>query len=544
MCSSHSVPRTVPSKMSVLRCAMQSMFVGAALSSTHVQSAWRAGRWSPATSTWPFMTTAGNGCGTFGGSTASSMSCIAGRPTGQPPDSSTFRNPGSLYCETSSSSPMVSNPQMLTVTYASPSISSTHVLPSTSAENMSRSPLQHAGNNSNPSHPSTTPNGRPNSRKNTLQLSLVNNVGSDTVHAYVSGLDGQGRSVMLTAGGSYYHLQSSSSSKPQKIDADIAIPLKGIGETTTITLPDYISSARVWIADGYLKFDVVHTPSGPRLVEPTTNNPDDVNADVNWGFIELNFQSSSGLFANLSFVDFVGLALGLQLQSDSGVQTRCGVPRDAVERMCKLLKSQAESDGQPWDRLCTRGRDGRPLRVVSPSAMISRSPGAFKGFFDGYVREVFQLYATQQLIVDTHATAGLVPCASDGDTISCADDSTTYRRPTSEDIFGCNSGPFVIYESDNDIHKGIVPRICAAFNRATLHLQGGNVQPSLPPTEYYTANTSNWYSAFVHQIELDGRGYAFPYDDVTPRPEESVDGSVSSTDPKGLTIFVGGSACI
>ncbi|KAK5173553.1 uncharacterized protein LTR77_002234 [Saxophila tyrrhenica] len=378
---------------------------------------------------------------------------------------------------------------------------------------------------------------------NTLQISLVNNLGSSDVHAYVTGLDSTGQVVMLTTSGTYFYPTASGSGAPEEINADVALPMSGPGETTTIRLPDYLSSARVWFADGSLTFYVVETRFGPGLVEPTAMNLNDPSADVNWGFVELTFQADYGLFANLSFVDFVGLPLGIQLQAASnGVFTAPGVPTDAVSQVCDLLQAQAAQDGQPWDDLCVSDANGNLLRVVSPPTIISQDPTAFAGYFDSYVDEIYERYTSSPLTIDTQTSAGLVPCTSDGESLTCAGDPTPFPKPTSEDIFGCNSGPFAISESDNDVHAAIVPRLCAAFNRATLHLQGGDVQPSLPPSSYYTTSPTNWYSAFVHQVEIDGRGYAFSYDDVTPSGAEDVSGSVYAADPEVLTVFVGGTS--
>jgi hypothetical protein len=371
----------------------------------------------------------------------------------------------------------------------------------------------------------------------------VNNLGSSNVHAYVTGLDSNGQVVILTTSGSYYYLPSPAEGEVQPIDADIALSMNGPGQTTTFTLPDYLLSARVWFADGTLSFYAVATQFGPGLVEPTTLNPDDPSADVNWGFVELTFKAGYGLFANLSFVDFVGLPLGMELETaSSGKQTALGVPPDAVSQVCDLLKGQAADDGMPWDELCMNDANGNLLRVVAPPTLISQDAKAFNGYWDEYINQVWQQYVSEELMINTQAAAGEVACTSDGNTITCAGSSGSYNKPNSEDIFGCNSGTFAIAESDNDVHLAVVPRLCAAINRATLHLQGGNVQPSLPPKDYYTVHPNNWYSKYVHQVEHDGKGYAFSYDDVTPSPQDDVAGSVYAPDPTVLTIFVGGTS--
>jgi hypothetical protein len=85
--------------------------------------------------------------------------------------------------------------------------------------------------------------------------------------------------------------------------------------------------------------------------------------------------------------------------------------------------------------------------------------------------------------------------------------------------------------------------LCAAFNRGTLLLAGGDVQPSLGADSHYTTAPSNYYSAIVHKYELDGKGYAFAYDDVNPSgDDENASGTVSSANPSILSVTVGGAS--
>lgn len=44
----------------------------------------------------------------------------------------------------------------------------------------------------------------------------------------------------------------------------------------------------------------------------------------------------------------------------------------------------------------------------------------------------------------------------------------------------------------------------------------------------------------MHAANLDGRGYAFPYDDVTPTRGVDQSGAVQDGSPKLLTVVVGG----
>lgn len=44
----------------------------------------------------------------------------------------------------------------------------------------------------------------------------------------------------------------------------------------------------------------------------------------------------------------------------------------------------------------------------------------------------------------------------------------------------------------------------------------------------------------MHAANLDGKGYTFPYDDVTPDGGVGQEGAVFSFEPKALLVAVGG----
>ncbi len=51
---------------------------------------------------------------------------------------------------------------------------------------------------------------------------------------------------------------------------------------------------------------------------------------------------------------------------------------------------------------------------------------------------------------------------------------------------------------------------------------------------------ANHYARILHETNLDGRGYAFPYDDVTPDGGDDVSGFVSDPTPSLFLVTVGG----
>ncbi|TID24287.1 glycoside hydrolase family 64 protein [Venturia nashicola] len=382
-----------------------------------------------------------------------------------------------------------------------------------------------------------------------LSLALINNL-EGKVNAYVTGLTPTGQLVMLQPDGTFFYPTcSSGQTTPLLITTNTAIPLGAKGSTTNINIPGYISAGRVWFAaDDILKFYIVWNvgTNSPTLVLPSAANPSDASAGVDWGFVELTY-TKDGLFANISYVDFVGLVLGIRLEESgqagaNGVQVAQGLKSNSLKSICDALGKQTGADGFEWGKLCLTDSKGTVLRVLSPSQYISSHETAFAKLWTGYVDKVWKQYQSQVLTIDTQSGAGKISCqVSESDNLfHCDGSSSTYARPSTTDIFGCNDGPFVVSASANDIHKAVVPRLCAAFHRSTFLSNGGNVQPSLPATSYYGEAATNWYSKTVHQFEGDGRGYAFAYDDVNPSGGEDASGSVTSGNPGVLRVFVGG----
>lgn len=305
------------------------------------------------------------------------------------------------------------------------------------------------------------------------------------------------------------------------------------------------SASRVWFSDGSLQFFVVGTPNGPGLVEPAAVNPNDPNAGTNYGFAELTWNSAN-IFADISFVDFVGLPLGIELSTNSGTssQSALGLPSNAVQSVCSDLQAQHAKDGMPWDQECVYTPSGELIRVLAPVDYLSQNNGAWSGYFDSYIREVYQQFSSSPLVINTQAAAGNVNCYADMSTLTlnCDGDNRGYPAPSAADIFGCNSGPFGFQSDDNAVHYAIVPRLCAAFNRGTLLNSNGAAQPGVAPNQYYTSPQGVWnyFSQSVHSHEWNGLGYAFSYDDVSPSDGQNVAGVVQSSDPDTLTFLVGG----
>ncbi|KAH8882000.1 hypothetical protein GQ53DRAFT_798970 [Thozetella sp. PMI_491] len=373
-----------------------------------------------------------------------------------------------------------------------------------------------------------------------LKIGLHNNLGGAQLNAYVTAHDPNGAVVMLKTDGTWYRPNPNGSKVPVAIpdNSGTRLALGAQGSTIDITIPTFLTAGRVYIAQGNLQFYTLLDGGGVvQLVEPSFANSQDPNRNVNWGFVELTV--GSAIFANISFVDFIGLLLGMSVTyADGSVQKVPGLKPGSMSTICKGLTSQAAIDGQPWDKMCVTDSAGNPLRILSPNIYTDINRDAMLTYYSSYIDQVWSKYTNQDLIIKS-ASHGDVHCRVSGAKLVCPGDSTSFAKPSIRDIWGCNSGPFARVDG-NDVHEDLRPRVCAAFHRTTLLLAGGDVQPSLSAANYYLSSPTNHYARLVHQNEVDNRGYAFSFDDVNPVAGVDQSGTLAGSNYQRLDIFVGG----
>ncbi|KAI0972708.1 hypothetical protein F4678DRAFT_49726 [Xylaria arbuscula] len=365
-----------------------------------------------------------------------------------------------------------------------------------------------------------------------LQIALQNNTDSDQVFAYITGIAIQhdGQRCILKANGKELYFPQNPPAILSPLAEDCAIPLGRPGNTVTVEIPQ-IAGGRIWVSrDGKLTF--LLNP-GPALVEPSVLNPSDPNASVDFGFCEFTLNDAQ-LYANISYVDFVPrLPIALSLKTANGPeQDVAGTATDSLDRLADALRKQAGKDGRPWDKLVV-SKDDRPLRVLN--ATHGDAVGAsFEGYFEPYVEEVWTRFAQHpRLRVNTQAAPGTLEGKVADEKLYVGDE--VFERPSTADILGCNSGPFTTGPSAT--RNAIIPRLAAAFVRSAL-LESDD-HPSYPRT-FYQRNPTNHYARLVHEHNIDGKGYAFAYDDVQPDDGDDQSGKVNAGDPVLLTVTVGG----
>jgi hypothetical protein len=372
----------------------------------------------------------------------------------------------------------------------------------------------------------------------TLNIAIKNNTGSNTVYAYVTGsaIDHGNALCLLQSDGKTIYYPSSPSSPQAGLALDCAIPLASSGNTINITIP-HLAGARVWFArDNKLTF---YLNPGPALVEPSVSNPADPNYNISWDFCEFTWNSFQ-LYANLSYVDFVSTPIAMTLTNTSGAtQTVRGLPANGLDLICNALNAQNKQDKAGWNQLVIQ-RNGTNLRALSPNLGRVLNNSLFNGYFENYVNQVWAYYdnsTPNTLTVNTQGAAGDVTAKVSNGVMNFSVSGVSYTKPSTGDIFSNSTGPFS--NSNNATKDAISARLAAAFNRSTLLLKGS--QPNgQPVSNYYLSSPTNHYSRICHSVNLDKRGYAFPYDDVSPNGGVDQSGSVYDPNPKLLTITLGG----
>ena len=369
----------------------------------------------------------------------------------------------------------------------------------------------------------------------TVSFSIQNNTLSDTVYAFVTGqaLDNGNALMLLEADGQTPYYPSSPSAAGTPLAVDCAIPLNASGGApVTISVPQ-LAGARLWFSIG-TPLTFLLNP-GPGLVEPSVSNPSDPNIGLQWDFCEFTYNSAQ-LFANITFVDFVCIPVGLSLTDTSGnTQSVSGLAAGGLDTVCAGLAAQQAADGNPWtDLIVTSG--GQNLRALSPQNGIVGNPSFLAGYYDDYVSQVWSMYQSATLTIETQASYGTVTGqVSDG--LLTFDGVGSFARPATADIVSCATGPFATGGLSDEM-LAIVPRLAAAFNRSTL-LTDSDQPDGENPADYYANPVTNHYARIVHAAAADGLGYAFPYDDVTPDGGVNQAGPVSSGSPAQLLITLG-----
>lgn len=367
-----------------------------------------------------------------------------------------------------------------------------------------------------------------------LDTVLVNNSNTNTVYAYVIGLDfnGDGAWTMVTADGQGTYKPPIPAVDHTEVPVDCAIPLNAIGAAGKQIKIPRLASGRIFFSyDQKIRF---FTNTNGGFVMPSQLNPADENIDVQWTFCEFTLNNIE-LYGNISFVDMLSIpvAFNLRVSDGTGTQYVEGLPHGAMTTIANRLLAQKVVDGTDWDKCLYYTGGSQLVRVLSPNSATQMFPSAFSGYLEPYVDQVWAKYTNEDLVVNTNLWGDVIGRVSGG--ILDFGGGITFAKPSTAAIWSCSSPPFT---TGNDEQGNITARLTAAFNRSTLLLNATQPDGEDPAT-YYTNATTNHYSRIVHEEVYGSLGYAFPYDDVHPAGGISYEGRIQSSNPSVWTLTVG-----
>jgi hypothetical protein len=103
-------------------------------------------------------------------------------------------------------------------------------------------------------------------------------------------------------------------------------------------------------------------------------------------------------------------------------------------------------------------------------------------------------------------------------------------KPSTANVWGCDGN----LAAPNDQVVGPIARsLCAALQRGTLGTQP--VEPGTDPATFYRSEPVNLYNKLIHDNMVDGKAYAFAFDDVANQESLVHDG-----DPAAIGITLDG----
>lgn len=243
-------------------------------------------------------------------------------------------------------------------------------------------------------------------------------------------------------------------------DASIQGPAPG--ESMTIQIPRL--SGRLYFSYGQ-KLVFKLAPGG--LVQPAVQNPDDPNHDIlfNWSEYTLN---DDGIWLNSTQVDMFSAPYTVGVTRGDGSPINAGQLQPGGYRAF-FDELTAQSGG--WADLIRTRADGTVLRALAPGHGIGT--GSLPAdIMNDYVDRVWEKYGTETLTVTPFADQ-----------------------------------PDVVY-------TGQVSGAAMTF----MDRSGAEVatfeKPDSDPATFYQDDVTNHYARLVHAQMVDGKAYAFAFDDV------------------------------
>ncbi|GLY98266.1 beta-1,3-glucanase family protein [Actinoplanes sp. NBRC 103695] len=338
-----------------------------------------------------------------------------------------------------------------------------------------------------------------------LPVTVTNNTGrGEAVYLYTIGVQlSSGRLGYVNQGGTF--TAWSGGQNPPSPAPDVAIGGPGNGGTSTINFPRGFSG-RVYFSLGEkLKFFL--TPDG--LVQPAPWAGGDTNRNILFDWSEFTY-NDAGLWLNSSQVDMFAIPHAVTVTGANGATKRTGdVVSNGRNAIIDGIRAQSG-----WANTAMTRSDGTVLRVLAPGKAAEAGLLA-ANYYDSYIASAWNAYTGKVLTVVPFGdqpnlkyfgrTSGNVM----NFTNSAGQQVASFNRPSSGSVWGCAGD----LPAPNDQVVGPISRtLCAALNRGTLGTL--DTQPTTNAGDFYRNNPANQYARVIHANMVDGKAYAFPFDDV------------------------------
>jgi FG-GAP repeat. len=296
---------------------------------------------------------------------------------------------------------------------------------------------------------------------------------------------------------------------------------------------------RVYVSLGvplYVTADEHHIIGTPDAANPN-NNP---NYLTHFDHYEETFDPTTHTTygANVTMIDQFGLPLTHRLE-----QTRTNY--DTTRGMINPAKSLADMTADyinqtptPFHDLIKYESDNKTvLRIIPPRADLL--PASMQHYLDPAIDAFWNYYASHDFSVQydlSHLVKGRVndrgQFAYQTITNNGTPKSFTMAKPTSSNIFA-NDGVFAPPGADGD-QGAFLAQFAGAFNRGVASSPSDWTNPD----KFYKSSTVfNNYAAFFHQQSVDGKAYAFGYDDT--QNQSSVTILNNDFSPTKVTLDIG-----
>ncbi|WIM95214.1 beta-1,3-glucanase family protein [Actinoplanes oblitus] len=338
-----------------------------------------------------------------------------------------------------------------------------------------------------------------------LPVTVTNKTGrGDAVHLYVLGVNLDTGKLGYVDKAGTFTAWTGGAAVPVSAP-DVSIPGPATGASTTIRVPRNISG-RLYFSFGR-KLDFRLTTNG--VVQPAPWAGGDPNHDILFDWSEFTV-NASGLWLNSSQVDMFAVPHIVSVTGGSGVTSATGEVRaNGRQRVIDAVKASPA-----FAKSVVTRADGTVLRVLAPGK--AADAGLMSAtYLDSYIASAWAAYARKDLIVTPFTDRPDVRYVgrTNGDVMSFTDGGgrtvASFTKPSTANVWGCDGA----LGAPNDQVVGPIARtLCAALQRTTLGRL--DVQPSGTAADFYQGDPANLYAKVIHRNMVDGKAYAFAFDDV------------------------------